>query len=75
MLDSPEISGYEYDMMMRELIELEEEHPEYIVEYKIDGLSVALLYQDGILTRGAARGGGLLYVINNLYKYDGLCMA
>lgn len=27
--DSPEISDYEYDMMQRELRELEAEHPEY----------------------------------------------
>ncbi len=27
--DAPEISDFEYDMMMRELLQLEEEHPEY----------------------------------------------
>ncbi len=30
--DSPEISDYEYDMMFRELLELEEKYPEYIME-------------------------------------------
>lgn len=114
VLDSPEISDYEYDMMMRELENLEQENPElvtsdsptqrvggeplkefkkvvhtvplqslqdvfsfeelknydvrvrnmlgrqpeYIVELKIDGLSVALLYENGKLTRGATRGDG-----------------
>ncbi len=31
---------------------------EYVVEYKIDGLSVALEYVDGIFTLGATRGDG-----------------
>ena len=34
------------------------ENVEYTVEYKIDGLSVALWYQDGIFIRGATRGDG-----------------
>ena len=31
---------------------------EYVVEYKIDGLSVALEYVDGVFVRGATRGDG-----------------
>lgn len=31
---------------------------EYVVEYKIDGLSVALEYIDGVFVRGATRGDG-----------------
>jgi len=37
---------------------LGEEHVEYVVELKIDGLGIALLYEDGQLVRGATRGDG-----------------
>ncbi len=34
------------------------EKVEYVVEHKIDGLGIALLYEDDILRRGATRGDG-----------------
>lgn len=34
------------------------EQTEYVVELKIDGLAINLIYEDGLLTRGATRGDG-----------------
>ncbi|MCA9057122.1 MAG: NAD-dependent DNA ligase LigA, partial [Planctomycetaceae bacterium] len=37
---------------------LELESPEYSVEYKIDGVAMALIYQQGMLIRAVTRGNG-----------------
>lgn len=115
VLDNPTITDQEYDKYLRELINLEEKYPEYILEesptkrvggevldgfekihhkipmlslgnvfneeevrnfdnkikelginpeyvaeLKIDGLSVSLIYEKGILKSGATRGDGVV---------------
>ncbi|MEG2175214.1 MAG: NAD-dependent DNA ligase LigA, partial [Oscillospiraceae bacterium] len=42
----------EFDRRVREKIEV----PTYVVEPKIDGLSVSLEYRDGVFVRGSTRG-------------------
>ncbi len=46
----------EFDQRVRK--GLPDEPIEYVVELKIDGLAISLLYQDGRLVRGATRGDG-----------------
>ena len=37
---------------------IEDPQFEYVVEPKVDGLAISLLYRDGVLVRGATRGNG-----------------
>ena len=43
-----------------ERIKKEGINPKYVCELKIDGLSVSLLYKDGVLVRAATRGDGTI---------------
>ena len=64
---------YAFDERVRKALELSEENEQidlinsqnnrnlkYIVETKIDGLSVSLEYKEGVFVRGATRGNGLV---------------
>lgn len=45
---------------LRDFISNIDENDEYSVEYKIDGLSVALTYDNGVFSLGATRGDGFI---------------
>lgn len=49
---------YEFDKRVRSA--LDNEKVEYVTEMKIDGLSVSLEYENGVLTRGSTRGNGFV---------------
>ena len=46
----------DFDRRVREYVE----NPQYVVETKIDGLSISLEYTDGVFTRGSTRGSGIV---------------
>lgn len=47
-----------FDQRVRKALETDEK-PEYVAELKIDGLTVALTYENGLLTQAATRGDGV----------------
>ena len=48
----------EFDARVRRLLE-EGESLEYTLEYKIDGVALALIYEHGVLVQGLTRGNGV----------------
>ena len=48
----------EFDERVKKVAKENNEELKYVVETKIDGLSAALKYEDGILVQGATRGNG-----------------
>lgn len=50
----------EFDNRVRKVAEENNEELKYVVETKIDGLSTALKYENGVFVQGATRGNGLI---------------
>ena len=50
----------EFDERVRKVAIENNEELKYVVETKIDGLSTALKYENGVLVQGATRGNGLI---------------
>ena len=50
----------EFDDRVRKVANEENEELKYVVETKIDGLSAALKYENGVFVQGATRGNGLI---------------
>ena len=53
--DSKKPDVRKFDARIRELLDTQ---PEYLIEYKIDGVALALIYEDGRLTQAVTRGDG-----------------
>lgn len=53
--DSKKPDVRKFDARIRELLDTQ---PEYLIEYKIDGVALALIYENGRLTQAVTRGDG-----------------
>ena len=60
MLSLGDVFSEEEILAFLERIEANGFHPEYVCELKIDGLSVSLHYEDGILVSASTRGNGVV---------------
>lgn len=52
-----DVDLHDFDRRVRQRL-TDDEKVEYVCEPKLDGLAVSLLYEDGVLVRGATRGDG-----------------
>lgn len=50
----------EFDTRIQKMAKEKDKPTKYVVETKIDGLSAALKYENGVLVQGATRGNGLI---------------
>ena len=60
MLSLPDVFNEEEVEDFVKKIEKEGYHPTYVCEQKFDGLSVSLIYKNGLLVSGATRGDGTI---------------
>ena len=59
-----------FDMRIRKILENDTDNIEYILELKLDGLSISCIYENGILVKGVTRGDGYIGedVTNNIMQ-------
>lgn len=60
MMSLSNVFNSEEILAFHERVQKESSNPEYLVEYKIDGLSVSLHYEKGHLVSAATRGDGVV---------------